>query len=185
MNEPRDVTSLLADWQQGESGALDELSPYIYGELKRIAQASMRGEGAGHTLQPTGLVNEAFIRLVGGDFEYPSRSHFFALAAGMMRRILVDHARGRRREKRGGGVRNLTLDEAAHADDYDDRTVIEVDEALTRLAAQDARMAQAVELVYFGGLTYEQSATVLGVSRGTVANDLKFAKAWLRNELQD
>ena len=183
MNEPRDVTSLLSAWKEGEDDALQEVSPYIYEELRRLAQHYMNREGPGHTLQTTGLVNEAFMRLVGGEFDYPSRSHFFALAARMMRQILVDHARARRREKRGGGQRDLTFDEAAHVDSASFETIIEVDEALIQLAGQDARMAQSVELIYFGGLSYEETAEVLGVSRSTLANDLKFAKAWLRDAM--
>lgn len=184
MNRKQDVTSLLSAWQAGDSAAMEQVSPYIYEELRRLARHYMSGENPGHTLQTTGLVNEAFMRLVGGEFDYPSRSHFFALAARMMRQILVDHARGRRREKRGGGQRNLTFDEAAHVDGRSAQTILEVDEALTRLADQDPRMAQAVELVYFGGLSYDETAEVLGVSRSTLGNDLKFAKAWLKDALR-
>ena len=179
MNSRRDVTSLLSAWQAGDQDALDQVSPFIYEELRRLARHYMGGEKPGHTLQTTGLVNEAFMRLVGGELDYQSRSHFFALAARMMRQILVDHARGRGREKRGGGQRNLTFDEAAHVDSHAPQTILEVDEALTRLASHDPRMAQGVELVYFGGLSSEETADVLGVSRSTLANDLKFAKAWL------
>ena len=184
MNSRRDVTSLLSAWQAGDEGALDQVSPFIFEELRRLARHHMGGEKPGHTLQTTGLVNEAFMRLVGGEFDYQSRSHFFALAARMMRQILVDHARGRRREKRGGGQRNLTFDEGAHLDAGAPQTILEVDEALTRLATHDSRMAQGVELVYFGGLSYEETAEVLGVSRSTLANDLKFAKAWLKEALR-
>ena len=183
MNPTRDVTSLLSAWQGGDEDALQEVSPYIYEELRRLAQHYMNREGPGHTLQTTGLVNEAFLRLVAGEFDYPSRSHFFALASRMMRQILVDHARTRRREKRGGGLRNLTFDEAAHVNGDSIDTIIEVDEALVQLAGQDARMAQSVELIYFGGLSYEETAEVLGVSRSTLANDLKFAKAWLKDAM--
>jgi RNA polymerase sigma factor (TIGR02999 family) len=177
------VTTLLAAWQSGDQAALEELSPYIYQELRRLAGRAMAGETPGHTLQTTALVHEAFVRLVDAEVDYSGRQHFFTLAARMMRRILVDHARGKRRDKRGGGQRPASLDTAVDVADGDAISIIELDEALEKLAAHDARMAEAVELIYFGGLSYEETAETLGISRTAVFEDLTFAKAWLKNAM--
>lgn len=180
---PEDVTGLLAEWQQGDDSALERLAPYVYDELHRIAAGYMRRESAGNTLQATALVNEAYLRLAGGKLSFSDRSHFFALAARMMRRILVDHARSRQAAKRGGGGKQLTFDEAVALDQTDD-ALVEFDQALQKLAGFDARMAKAIELRFFGGVGYEDAAEALGVSVSTLYEDLRLAKAWLLRELE-
>ena len=182
MNKPDDVTRLIAAWQSGDGDALEKLAPYIYEELHRIAASYMRRENSGNTLQTTALVSEAYLNLAGSKAEFADRKHFFALAARMMRRILVDHARSKRAAKRGGGLRHLTFDEAAIVVQPDD-TVIEVDEALTRLESFDEQLARAVELRYFGGMSLADAAAALGISVTTLHEDLKLAQAWLRREL--
>ncbi len=188
-DQPKDqVTGLLAAWQQGDESALDRLSPYVYEELKRLASNAMAGEAAGHTLQTTALVHEAFVRLVDADVDYSGRQHFFALAARMMRRILVDHARGKRREKRGRGEPLLSLDvgeqrAADGGDGPETASLLELDDALTKLADFDPRSAEIVELTFFGGLSYDEVAGLVGISRTAVYQDLKFARAWLRKAM--
>ena len=177
------VTNLLSAWQGGDEAALEQLSPYVYKELHRLAARAMDGESAGHTLQTTALVHEAFVRLVGADVDFSGRQHFFALAARMMRRILVDHARTRKRAKRGSGQLRVSLDVDELSSGDDVASVIELDEALGRLAAIDRRAADVVELIYFGGLSYEETAATLEVSRTTVVEDLRFARAWLRKTM--
>jgi RNA polymerase sigma factor (TIGR02999 family) len=177
------VTNLLIAWQGGDDAALEQLSPYVYRELRRLASRAMGGEGAGHTLQTTALVHEAFVRLVDVDVDFRGRQHFFALAARMMRRILVDHARTKRRAKRGSGEPHVSLDVVADSEPTDSVSVIELDDALTKLTAFDARMAEVVELIYFGGLSYDDAAAALGISRTAVFEDLRFAKAWLKNAM--
>lgn len=186
MNESLDVTDLLVAWRDGDEAALERLSPLLYTELRRLAGAYMAREAPGHTLQATALVNEAFVRLVDADVDYRDRRHFFALAARMMRRILVDHARSRERDKRGGGVLALSYDEELHVPaggEGNTASVLELDEALSRLAEIDTRMVEAVELIFFGGLTYEEAAEVLGVSRSTLFEDVRFARAWLKRAM--
>lgn len=181
-----DITGMLHDWQHGDSTALERLAPVVYDELERIARSYMHAESAAHTLQPTALVNEAFVRLVQGEVDYKSRKHFFVIAARMMRRVLVDHARAKKRDKRGGGLPALTLDDSllSGGDDGDTLAILDLDRAITRLSQTDARMAEAVELVCFGGLSTEDAADLLGVSRTTMFEDLRFAKAWLRTQLE-
>jgi len=183
--ERKDLTSLINAWQQGDDRALDALMPHIYEELHRLATRQMRQESAGHTLQATALVNEAFMRLAHMQLDYKDRKHFLAMAAQTMRRVLVDHARHKKSAKRGGDARNLTLDEQVVAADADGPDVIELDMALTRLAGVDQGLATVVELVFFGGLTYAEAATALGVSKTTLFDDLKLAKAWLKTEMSD
>jgi len=180
---PHDVTTLLLAWRKGDQQALDRLVPLVYDELRGIADRLMRGERADHTLQATALVHEAYARLVDARVDWHDRSHFFAIAARQMRRILVDHAKARGRVKRGSGERPLTLDEAIEISAEASERLIDLDEALDRLAAFDERKAKAVECHYFGGLSYEEAAEVLGVSPATVDRDLRFAKAWLYREL--
>jgi RNA polymerase sigma factor (TIGR02999 family) len=160
------------------------LVPLIYDELRAIATKLMRGERPDHTLQSTALVHEAYARLVGAEVAWQDRGHFFAIAARQMRRILVDHAKTKRRQKRGGDLRQVTLEAAVMVQAEPATGVVEIDEALTRLAEQDARKAQVIELHYFGGLTVDEAAAALGVSTATVNRDLKFAKAWLYRELK-
>lgn len=178
-----DITGLISAWQGGDKQALEQLSPYVYDELRRLAGRAMGGENAGHTLQATALVHEAYMRLAGAELDLDDRRHFFALAARMMRRILVDHARAKRRVKRGSGQRHSTLDTSIVVDDHDEITVIELDDALSSLAENDAKLASAVELIYFGGMSVADAAKQLGVSSSTLYEDLKFAKAWVRNAM--
>ncbi|MEN7344056.1 MAG: ECF-type sigma factor [Pseudomonadota bacterium] len=179
-----EVTQLIRQWQSGDQQALERLTPFIYDELKRLARGYMRRESAGHTLQATALVNEAFLKFSDANIEYASRSHFVASAARMMRHILVDHARAKNSQKQGGGKANATLHEEFIADRNNSPAILEVDMALEKLAEKDARLAGAVELVFFGGLTYDQAADYLGVARTTFYEDLRFAKAWLKTEMQ-
>lgn len=183
MAEEQPITRMLAEWRAGDSGALERLTPLVYAELKRLAERIFRGESSGHTLQPTALVNEAFESLVRMDVAWQDRTHFYALAARLMRRILVNHANVRRAAKRGGGAAKVTLDEAAVAPQTDD-SILALDEALEELAEFDERKAEIVEMHYFGGLSYEEIAEALDLSRTTVNQDLRTAKAWLRQRLE-
>jgi RNA polymerase sigma factor (TIGR02999 family) len=183
MSEPHHVTRLLASWRDGEPGARDALVAQVYPELHRLAELHLSRERPDHTLQATALIHEAFLRLVDADVEWSGRAHFFAVAARVMRRILVDHAKARRAVKRGGGVRALTLDEALLVAPEAGADLVALDEALERLHAQDARKADAIELHYFGGLPNREIAEVLRVSSATVERDLRMAKAWLYREL--
>jgi RNA polymerase sigma factor (TIGR02999 family) len=178
------VTTLLGQWREGDEGALVELAPLVYDELRTLARRYMNSEGAGHTLQATGLVNEAFIRMAGMDVPWSDRAHFYAVAARSMRRILVDHARARRREKRGGVERPSNLGTVIVADTAaGPADLLDINEALERLARIDARKCEVIVLHYFGGMTYEEMAEALDVSSATVHRDLRLAKAWLHNEL--
>jgi RNA polymerase sigma-70 factor, ECF subfamily len=179
---PTPITALLREWRAGDRAALDRLTPVVYDELRRLARRSMAGEHKDHTLQPTALVNEAYLRLVGADVPWRDRVHFFAVAARMIRRILVDHARARGRAKRHGGAR-VPLDEATLFTPAPGRQVVVLDEALTELATHDARKAQVVELHYFAGLTYDEIAEAVGISAATVDRDLRLAKAWLQRRM--
>lgn len=178
-----DVTSLLLAWREGDAEALAQLMPLVYSELRRLAARSMAGERNDHTLQPTALVHEAFLRLAGGGPpRWQDRLHFFAVAAQLMRRLLVDHARGRRRAKRGSGARLLPLEAALGVGGPDRKSpadLLALDEALTDLAAFDPRKARVVELRFFGGLTIEETAEILGVSTATVILEARLARAWL------
>lgn len=183
---PEEVTQLLLDWRDGRREALDELMPLVYAELRRIASSALHSESSGHTLQTTALVHEAYVRLVGANVEWEGSGHFMRVAARAMRRILVDHARKRRSQKRGGGATPISLDTlqgvlpaVSRPDD-----VIELDEALERLIALEERKGRAVELHYFGGLSYEEIADVLEISAATVHRDLRMARAWLFKELR-
>jgi RNA polymerase sigma factor (TIGR02999 family) len=178
------VTALLLAWSGGDQTALDQLAPVVQGELKRIARRYMARERHGHTLQPTALVNEAFLRLVDvHDIQWQDRAHFFALAAQMMRRILVNYALARGAGKRGGAGRQVTLDEAMIVSPDRDSELVELDGALQSLAQVDPRKAQVVELRFFAGLSVEETAAVLKVSPQTVLRDWKLSKTWLAREL--
>lgn len=186
MVSARAVTTLLGQWRDGDKAALVALAPLVYDELRDLARRYMGSERAGHTLQATGLVNEAFIRMAGMDVPWSDRAHFYAIAAGSMRRILVDHARARRREKRGGDARHLTLATGMAADPSGaPADLVDIDEALKRLDKIDARKCEVVVLHYFGGMTYDEIAEALDVSPATVHRDLRLGKAWLVNELDD
>jgi RNA polymerase sigma factor (TIGR02999 family) len=177
------VTRLLSAARAGDGASVELLLPLVYDELHRLAAQQMRGEGVGHTLQPTALVHEAFLRLAGAPLDVADRAHFFALAATTMRRVLVDHAKARRRGKRGGGAPALPLEEALHVAASPGDDVLALDESLERLAGRDARKARVVELHYFGGLNYDEIAATLGISAATVDRDLRFAQAWLFADL--
>jgi RNA polymerase sigma factor (TIGR02999 family) len=181
-HERATVTRLLRDWRSGDAEALEELTPLIYDELRRLAHHMMRAEQPGHLLQTTALVHEAYLRLVDIDLDCDDRGHFYRIAARQMRRVLVDYARRRLAVKRGGGAAALPLEAVTAASDPSFE-VLALDEALRALAKVDARKAQTVELRSFGGLTIDETAAALGVSHATVERDLKLAKAWLRRAL--
>jgi RNA polymerase sigma-70 factor, ECF subfamily len=182
--EPKDVTVLLKAWSAGDKGALDELTPLIYGELHRLARHYMARERASPTLETGAILNEAFLRLVHWKTaRFQNRSHFYGLAAQIMRRVLVDHARSRGYRKRGGGVRPVELDEAVVMSPERSPDLIALDDALNRLAGVDERKSKVVELRFFGGLSVEETAEVLKVSPFTVARDWTLAKAWLHREI--
>ena len=179
----RDVSVLLRAWSGGDQAALQKLTPIVHGELHRLARGYMRRERPGHSLQATALVNEAYMRLVGYTrMRWQDRAHFFAVAAQIMRRILVEHAR-RHNLKRGGGIPHVSLDEAALVGAGDDVDFVALDDAMTALARLDARKVQVVEMRFFGGLSVDEAADVLGVSAKTVKRDWRAAKAWLYREL--
>jgi RNA polymerase sigma factor (TIGR02999 family) len=196
------VTQLLAKWRGGNEAALGELTGLVYQELRSLAQRHLRRERSNHTIQRTALVHEAFVRLVNQQsVDWQSRAHFFGLASNLMRRILVDHARGRLASKRGGGVDAVSLDEITSPTEHEDglavphyaepgqvdgesdEDVAAIDEALTRLGALDERQAKIVEMRYFGGLTIEETAQAMGISDATVKREWTLARAWLRREL--
>jgi RNA polymerase sigma factor (sigma-70 family) len=198
MQQP--VTQLLAQWRDGDERAFAELSALMYEELRQLAQRHLRRERSDHTIQKTALVNEAFVRLVGQQsVDWQSRAHFIGLASKLMRRVLVDYARARLADKRGGGAGVLSLDEMAapeadeapyttptalqHLDAHTQEEVSAIDQALQRLEQIDARQAQIVEMRYFGGLTVEQTAQAIGISEATVKREWTLARAWLRREL--
>jgi RNA polymerase sigma factor (TIGR02999 family) len=198
MQQP--VTQLLAQWRDGDERAFAQLSALMYEELRQLAQRHLRRERSNHTIQKTALVNEAFVRLVGQQsVDWQSRAHFIGLASKLMRRVLVDYARARLADKRGGGVGVLSLDEMAapepdealdttptalrHLDAHTQEEVSAIDQALVRLEQIDERQAQIVEMRYFGGLTVEQTAEAIGISEATVKREWTLARAWLRREL--
>lgn len=180
----QNITHLLKEWSDGDQRALDELTPLVYEELRQQAARYLRKERPGHTLQATALINEAFLRLIDvKSVQWQSRAHFFAIAANLMRRILVDHARHRDAEKRGGAQMRLTLDDALAIAKEPDVDLLAIDEALDRLAEIDEQQARVVELRFFSGLSVEETATALGVSPKTVKRDWSVARAWLRREI--
>ena len=179
-----DLTALLSEWGRGNSNALNELLPLVYAELRRMAARQLRAERVGHTLQPTALVHEVYLRLVDQrQVDWRDRAHFFGAAAQVMRRILVDHARRRRASKRGDGLVTVSIDQANEAIAPDGLPVLELDHALDRLAGLDEGLARIVELRAFGGLTIEEAACVLKVSPTTAKREWRTAKAWLTREL--
>jgi RNA polymerase sigma factor (TIGR02999 family) len=179
-----EVTELLQNWSEGDESALDRLMPLVHDELHRLAHQHMRREGPGHILQTSALINEAYLRLVDQpEIRWENRSHFFGIAARLMRRILVDDARKRNAAKRGGSLIQVPLDEATELADEQAANVAALDDALNMLETIDARQGRIVELRFFGGLSVEETASVLQVSPGTVMRDWTFARAWLRNEM--
>jgi RNA polymerase sigma factor (TIGR02999 family) len=181
-----DLTALLVSWSRGERSAAEQLIPAVYDELHRQAERAMRREGHTHTLQTTALVHEAYLRLVDQQrVEWRNRAHFFGIAAEVMRRVLVDHARARLADKRGGGATRISLGDAGIAApaEHGDTDVLALHDALERLTALDPEQARLVELRYFGGLTIEETADALGVSPATVKREWALARAWLRREL--
>ena len=177
------VTQLLRQWGDGNKAALDQLMPVVYEQLRKLASRCLHAERPDHTLRATALVNEAYLRLVDADVAWQDRVHFFAVSARLLRRILVDHAKAHNRDKRGGGAEKISLDEAIMIGPKATGSIIELDEALQRLAAHDQRKSELIELVFFGGLTYDETATALKISPATVHRELKMAKAWLHQEL--
>jgi RNA polymerase sigma factor (TIGR02999 family) len=178
------VTGLLLAWRAGDAAALDQLMPLVYDELHQIAQRCMRREQAAHSVQATALVNEAYLRLVDARVDWQDRTHFLALSARLMRRILVEHARARAAEKRGGDAERITLAEGVGGSDEQPLDVIALNDALDALARFDVRKGQVVELRIFGGLSVQETATALAVSPETVMRDWKLAKVWLTRELK-
>ena len=184
MPAPKEVTQLLIAWSNGDQEALDKLVPLVYDELRRIARRYMDREPAGHTLQTTALVNEAYLRLIEQKvMKWQNRAHFFAISAQLMRRILVSMARARHADKRGGEARQVSLDEALVISEERAAELVALDEAMNELAALDPRRSRVVELRYFGGLSVEETAEVLKISPETVMREWKRAKAWLYTEL--
>jgi RNA polymerase sigma-70 factor (ECF subfamily) len=184
-HSPKKITQLLVAWGEGDKSALEELTPLVYDELHRLAHRYMRGERAGHTLQTTALVNEAYTRLIDWkNVRWQNRAHFFGVSAQLMRRILVDFARSRGYEKRGGGIRAVTLNEAIDVTNEKGIDLVALDEALSALAELDPRQSKVIELRFFGGLTNEEAAEVLSVSVATVRRDWSLARAWLHRELK-
>jgi RNA polymerase sigma-70 factor (ECF subfamily) len=180
-----EVSQLLVDWRSGDRAALDKLIPLVHQELRRLARHYLRGERIDHTLQPTALVNEAYLRLIDyRDIQWQNRAHFFAVAAQLMRRILVDHARSRNYAKRGGAQQKLSLSKADRFANKPDVDLMALDDALQTLAAMNEQQSRLVELRFFGGLTIEETAEVHGVSHATVERDWAVARAWLRREIR-
>ena len=180
------VTDLLVRWSHGDDAALAELTPLVYEELRRLAHHHMGGQRPNHTLQTTALINEVYLRLADQtNSRWHDRAHFFAVAARAMRQILVSYARSQRSQKRGGGAVKIELDETALVSPEESKKIVDLHEALERLATLDSRKAQVVELKYFGGLNYDEMAEVLKISSITVRRDWRFARAWLYTELQN
>lgn len=184
-SEARDssVSILLARWRDGEAEALQALTPLIYDNLRQIAARYMASENAGHTLSATALVHEAYIRLLGADVPWQDKSHFLAIASREMRRVLVDHARSNKRQKRGGEWFRVSLNDIDHAEEENTLDVIAIESAMLRLETLDERKAQVIDLMVFGGLTALEAAQVLRVSEVTVRREWRMAKAWLHHEL--
>jgi RNA polymerase sigma factor (TIGR02999 family) len=183
-HSPKEITELLVAWGDGDEAALAQLTPLVHEELHRLAHHYMGGERAGHTLQTSALVNEAYIRLIDWkNVRWQSRAHFFGVSAQLMRRILVDFARARAYRKRGGGLLAVSLDQAAFVSDDKGSDLVALDEALLSLAKLNSRQSKVVELRFFGGLSVKETAEVLKVSSGTVERDWSLARAWLHREL--
>ena len=183
-SNPAQITRLLIDWRGGDQAALEQLIPLVHDELRRLARRHMAHEHAGHTLQATALVNEAYVRLIDvRQVKWQDRAHFFAMSSRLMRRILVDFARSKGYQKRGGGAQKVSFDEALVVSQEPGQHLVALDDALNALAAFDTRKTQVVEMRFFGGLSVEETAEALKISVDTVMRDWKFAKAWLLREL--
>ena len=182
MQVPANFTQLLTEWRSGHPQALERLTPLVYDELRRLARHYMRAERGSHTLQATAVVHEAFLRLIQANIALQDRGHFFALASRLMRRVLVDHAKSRSRLKRSGGSADVpdSIGEILQPMDFD---IVALDDALQGLQQMEPRLAQVIELHYFGGLTYDQIAAAVGASAATVHRDIRLARAWLLNEI--
>lgn len=183
-SESASVTSYLRALSAGDKEALDQLMPLVYDQLHRLAAKCLRAERPNHTLRATALVNEAYLRLVDANVDWQDRVHFFAISARILRRILVDHAKANRSQKRGGGEEKLQFDEAVMVGPQSEAGIIELDLALERLAEHDRRKSEIIELLCFGGLTYDETAAALNISPATVHRELKMAKAFLHRELR-
>lgn len=180
------ITQLLIRWREGDETALEELLPRVYRELRRLANLYLRQERTGHTLQPSDLVHEAYLRLVDAkEVDWQDRAHFFGIAAVRMRRILIEHARNRQAAKRGGADYRMTLSKVDRVGEEQDINLLALDDALQRLEVMDPRKVQIVELRYFGGLTIEETAKALKISPATVKRDWSMARAWLRSEISN
>jgi RNA polymerase sigma-70 factor (ECF subfamily) len=180
-----ELTRLLGDWSNGDPTALEKLTPLVYGELRKLARFHMSREAPGHTLQPTGLINEAYMKLVElRQAEWKDRKHFFAAASQIMRHLLVDYARKKRSDKRGREAKRVPFEEAIAVSTETPVDILELDEVLDRLAAMDARKARIIELSFFGGLTVQEIANTLDISTSTVNRDLEFAKVWMAREIR-
>lgn len=181
-----EISVILQDWSREKKVSAEELFALVYGELRKLAGSYLKRERSGHTLQPTALVHEAYIKLVDiTDIQWADRSHFFAVSASIMRNILVDHTRSRHADKRGGGAARIPIDDLLSLSTKPDIDILELDEALVELAKFDAKQSQIVELRFFGGLTIEDTAAVLGISPATVKREWTIAKAWLYRKLKN
>jgi len=183
MQVPANFTQLLNEWRSGHPQALERLTPLVYDELRRLARSYMRAERGSHTLQATAVVHEAFVRLIQANVALQDRGHFFALASRLMRRVLVDHAKSRSRIKRNAGTREFNSEATGEPTPAIDFDVVELDDALEGLQQMEPRLAQVIELHYFGGLTYDQIAAAMRTSAATVHRDIRLARAWLLDEI--
>jgi RNA polymerase sigma-70 factor, ECF subfamily len=184
-SDPQNITQLLAQWGAGDEAALSQLMPVVYQELRKIADGYLRRERGDHTLQPTALINEAYLRLIDQSMpHWQNRAHFYGVAAQLMRQILVEHARAQMAQKRGGGAQAVELEEALTYAPERAAELVELDDALKALAEFDERKSRLIELRYFGGLSVEETAHVMGISEATVSRDQRLAQAWLRQALQ-
>jgi RNA polymerase sigma factor (TIGR02999 family) len=182
---PNEITQLLLRWSCGDQSALDLLMPVVYDELRKLAHGYLRRERQNHTLQPTALINEAYLRLIKQDFpEWQSRRHFYGVAAQLMRQILVEYARARAADKRGGAGQKLSLDEALTFSDEKSADLVALDDALVALAKFDERKVRIIELRYFGGLSLEETSAALDLSIATIGHEMRLARAWLRREME-
>ena len=183
--QPNEITTWLRQWSHGDRSAFDHLMPVVYEELRKLARAYLRREREEHTLQPTALINEAYLRLIRQDLpEWQSRRHFYGVAAQLMRQILVEHARARAANKRGGGGPKLALDEALTLTEENAADLVALNDALDAMARFDERKVRIIELRYFGGLSLEETASALGLSVATIGHEMRLARAWLRREME-